>query len=109
MHLFALFARASDCELNLSKCSIVPLWEYSDGDAAGLLVFYVPESTPFSVGPTLKILGIYIGLGTGDRNYTDALRKVERRVHLIREWHLGLSMTVSRYNILAFSCLQHVI
>ena len=73
--------------LKPSKCVIIPLCEFSE-DLKHKIVKWLRENieewAEFSICPTAKLLGFFIGPKMGSRNWLDPISKFKSRVQDIK-------------------------
>ena len=107
--LYEKWELASGMILNKRKCVAVPLGWTSLESFSILLREYAGNWADFEVALCAKYLGVYIGPGSTMKSFAAPMKKYEARCRSIRAMGLGLTTTISLYNMFAASVLSFIL
>ena len=107
--LFADFASISGLQLNVRKTVFVPLGDAPLPDFKAALEAHFPGWGAAPVRLWAEYLGFVLGPEAGDRVWTKAFAKVEKRADLWAQLGLGLHFTSVAYNVYIASLLSFLL
>ena len=107
--LYEKWELASGMILNKRKCVAVPLGWTSLESFSILLREYAGNWADFEVALCAKYLGVYIGPGSTMKSFAAPMKKYEARCRSIRAMGMGLTTTISLYNMFAASVLSFIL
>ena len=106
--VFSRIAKASALVLNLPKCKLLPLWEFSPSQAARTLKDVCPAWQHLSIDYKAMYLGFLIGLHAHLHAWDKPLAKYIDRINLIRISKAGFSGAIFLHNVCAITVFSHV-
>ena len=99
--IFSDASKLAGLNLNTIKCNIVPLCSFSEKVKNDILKWIsrnIPEWKNFSVAPSTKLLGLYLGPEAGKMNWSEQVHKMKTRVQTIQNAQASSSINAYSYN-----------
>lgn len=105
--LFERISAACALNLNVDKCNILPMWNFSRDDCKRLLVESCPAFCDMNVLRHAMYLGFAVGIDARLIAWEKPLAKFTSRVCLLRNIKASLAGLIFLYNTVALSVLSH--
>jgi len=99
--IFAKATHVGGLSLKPPKCVIIPLCELTDSVKDNIKTWLcenISTWADFSILPTAKLLGFFIGPKMGTKNWGEPITKFKQRVQAIRSGNASIALNAYTYN-----------